>query len=466
MRRIALIAWLASYSAAVWGASPPPLVYDIQALAAWQPLTKSETVPYQAEGLGSQLLFSARSRQDSYAFITRIDNTVRRPALIAEEVEALISAESYAALSPIAFRTELGSTALTEGRDLRCVVSSFRTGKLDYEVGAGAGEVLVKTVFLPVVLWDRDGESYSNSLYVANFRGDPKNIQDLADFDRMWSRVSIPESFTLVEIPRFNALQPELAAKGDSTAAAEKPETSRGAIPSAADGPQGEGEDTAVLAAGLVDLIAGRETEAARRRLRATAQAHPGTVLAEVISSLEAARTFELQRAVWVKALALAETAAKARLVALFLSQSIGLEDWRAAETLASDATAASVSLASLDSEDLELVLDSLLHLESDAPSSPSLRQFLALQDQVVLDRLSALLAMKGLAVPDIAELAERDRKGAWRLKSPRAKGNGPWLAIESNKLVVLRPGSETRNAALEPEDVTHLLRVAEILHE
>lgn len=445
---------------ATWAAAPPaPILFDVETLSAWTRLEKSEITPYHAEGLSSDLLYGARSPNGSYVLITRIDNTINRPALTAAELEGLFLEETYSDLQPQAFTTATGSVDAPDGAPMSSAVCSFRTRKLGYEVGAGAEGAFVKTAFLPVVLRNQTTGTYSNWIYVANFRGDPGNRQDLADFDRMRSRIAVPDGFSIVESERFNALQPGLAAQGPDTALSSGEPVGGGSRPAPQDSGEGE-EEPQALAGALLDRLAGRETPAGRHRLDRLAAAYRGTVLSDVISALAAEQALDLQRSIWREVLKSPESAAKARFVAHFLARSIDLRDWRAAEALTSDANASSLSLASLDSDDLDLVLDSVLRLEA-PPESPELRAFFSLREREVFETLRSLLSRRGFPSPPVQEIAERDRKGTWRPKAPLTPGGLPRLASDAERIVILGSENAGREPFLRLTEVTNLFQLS-----
>lgn len=459
MRYLVLIAWLAASAARSAAAQPSaPLLFDVEALSSWQPLAKAETLPYHSEGLQSELLFAARSRQGSYAFVTRIDDTVRRPALAVEDLAAVVSADSFSSLHPTRFQSEIETIEASDGSDLRCIVSTFQTRNLGYAVGAGAGEATVRTVFLPVVLWHRPSESYWNVIYVANFRSQSENRDDLLVFERMWRRVSIPEELSLVKRQRFNALQPELAAIEAPEGGERQPEARRDS--EGLDGQPLEQEgDARAIAGALLEQAAGNAAATQRRLLDRLAKAQAGTVLAEVISALDRQRDPQLEQEVWNHVLASSDDAARNRLVALFLAASIDVRDWRAAELLAADSTKASLSLASFGPDELGLILDRILRLRmAEAPAGTALRDLLSL-DPRSLQQLASLLQMKGFAIPDLDVLADRNHRGLWHLRNKQTL-DAPMVARSSGKLVLVQ-GAPGPGRGLEIIAVTSLLQLA-----
>lgn len=445
---------------ATWAAAPSaPILFDVETLSAWTRLEKSEVTPYYAEGLSSDLLYGARSPNGSYLLITRIDNTINRPALTAAELKGLFREDTYSDLQPQAFTTATDSVDAPDGTPLFFAVCSFRTRKLGYEVGAGAEGALVKTAFLPVVLRNRTTGAYSNWIYVANFRGDPGNRQDLADFDRMRSRIAIPEGFSLVESERFNVLQPGLAAEGSDTAVSSREPAGEGSRPAPHDSGEDE-EDPQAAAGALLDRLTGRETPAGRHRLDRLAATYRGTVLSDVVSTLAAEQALDFQRSIWREVLKSPESAAKARFVAHFLARSIDLRDWQAAEALTLDASASSLSLASLDADDLDLVLGSVLRLEA-PPESPELRKFLSLREREVFEALRSLLSKRGFPSPPIQEIAERDRKGTWRPKLPPE--GLPHLASNAERIVILGVENAGREPFLRLTEITDLFQLSSL---
>lgn len=458
-----VIVMLCVVTNATWAAAPSaPTLYDVEALAAWARLEESEVVPYHAEGLSSELLYGARSPKGSYVFITRIDNTINRPALTTAELEGMFRAETYSDLQPLAFSTAIDGADAPGGTQLYSVVCSFRTKRLGYKVGAGADGALVKTVFLPIVMKNLSSGIYSNLIYVANFRGDPGDLQDLADFDRMRSRIAVPDGFSLVESQRFNVLQPGLAAQGTGVASPPRKEA-RDGIGAATRDPSEAEEDPRALAEALLDRLAGRETPAGQRRLDRISASYRGTVLSDVISALAAEQALDLQRSIWREVLKSPESAAKARFVAHFLARSIDLRDWQAAEALALDASAASLSLATLSPDDLNLVLDSVLRLWEAPPESPELHTFFSLREGEVSDTLRSLLSKRGFPSPQIEEIAERDRKGSLRPKAPLTPGGLPRLASDAGRIVILRLENAGREPLLRLTELSNLFQLSSL---
>lgn len=446
--------------AAASSASP---LFDVEMLASWTRLADSEVVPYQAEGLSSELLYSARSPKGSYVFITRIDNTINRPALTAAELEGVFLAETYSDLQPLGFSTETGPVEAPGGTQLSSAACSFRTRRLGYEVGAGADGALVRTVFLPIVLQNLSTGSYSNSIYVANFRGDPGSGQDLVDFDRMRSRIAVPDGFSLIENQRFNVLQPGLAAQGTGAGGSPRKEA-EGRIGTAAREADEIGEDSRALAQALLDRLAGRETSAGQRRLDHIAASYRGTVLAEVISMLAEEQALDLQRSVWLEVLKSSDSTAKARFVVLFLARSIDLGDWQAVEAFTTDAIAASLSLEKLGPGGLGMVLDSILRLSEVAPESAELRTFFSLGDPAVSETLRVLLPTRGLPLPKIEEIAEPTRNGGWRPKVLLAYGSSPRLASDKDRILILGTEGNGRERFLRLTEMTNLFQLSGLL--
>jgi hypothetical protein len=440
-------------AAAVVEAAPvsQPHLFATEPLAAWEPLDETTAVPYGAERLKSEFLYGARSPHGSYVFITRMDNTLQRRAFSPEDLLVFASPESFARLRPSGFRSEITAASLSEGGTLPCVVASFLSRNLGYSVGKGSGDVVVKTAFLPVVLWDRDSETYSNSIYVANFRG---ATEDVADFDRVWRHVALPQGSSVVSTERFNALQPELAQRGGQPPAAGRtsPVKDRAAEPE---------PDAEAVARSLLARLAGPQTEPSPA-LRRAAAAHPGTALAGIVAELDGEPGFELQKAVWEHALTAANGTSRPRLVALFLAASFGAGDLRLAEAVAASAIDAKLGLADLDAESLAIVLDPFLrHPPSPLWPGPSLRRFLAFGSGAVPDRLRSLLQKRGIEVPDLQRIADRDRNGRWQPKAGGTRLDAPGLAAVPGGLMLVRSTGWGRQEQLEVREVTSLLQLA-----
>jgi len=432
--------------------SPAPILFAVDGLAGWTLLTESETVPYKAEGLGSELVYAARSPQGSYVFITRIDNSLKRAAPSVEEIEAFASAAGYARLRPEAFHNEIQDLVGPEERRYPILVNSFRTSRLAYDLG-GPGVALAKTVFLPVVLFDTTRGEYRNLIYVANFRGRAGDRPDIEAFDRAWRRIELPREVSLIDAERFDALRAELAKAGSSQALAPK-HGEREVVPA----------ERAVddLARELVSLLMRRDAAAGDRLSAAVEPLLPGTVLAGAVASLRRDRSLELQRLVGGRVFATTDATGRARLVALFLTEGIALGDRAAAEWVVGEARKAGISWANLVDNDQEALLDSVLAHPRAAPRrSDSVRSFLALESPAMHKWLRARLQARGFRVPDLRDVAELRRSGAVHLRAAPTDLRLPAVVWQDDRLKVLRSSSAVK-PVLAVEELPDLWRLAD----
>lgn len=448
-----LLAFASLFLAGSVGAATQPAIglFDPRALAGWSPLQESETVPYLEEGLRSELLFAARSPAGSYAFVTRIDNTLGRDAVGPEEIQAYFSQDTYQDLAPTGFSSEI----VAVGEKLRALVVSFRTTNLHYDVGAASGSALLKTVFLPLVVRESQAQRYFNWIYVANFRGSPARQEDLQAFDRFWLQAKLSDpNLSRVELERFNALRPELAAATPTNSTPLEPLREREA--SAPQAPAAEDLAQALLAA-LTQSSAGSPTVALRR----FTSDHPDTALAQVFRFLEQAQLSALQETVWKQAWQSAPAEQRAWLGALFLAQSIASEEGQLAARVTHDAAAAGVSAGELGCDKLGALLDLMLP-KSGHPllAKPQIRQFFRLDKARGCADLSPLLRERGLPLPRLEELAIAKRSGAWELRASTPSSHLPLLAVQDNSIVLVKRAAGGRGTAVEVEEVSNLVEV------
>ncbi len=452
MVRTALLLLLAFFTSPLTAAPRVALqIFDVGALSTWTTLTAEETTPYLAEGLRSDFRFGARSTAGSYAFVTQIDNTLDRDALGPEDIQGLFSVDTYQDLEPSGFTSEV--VTVGEKHNLSALVVSFRTTKLGYVVSAPPGPVLVKTVFLPLVLRDASTRQYLNWIYVANFRGSTAQQGDLQAFDRLWQQAKLGDpGLSQVELDRFNALRPEIATVEpvSTLPLAPLPEP-QGAAPGA---PASE-----PLAQALVGALTPGSKVLAPGPLRRFTSEYPDTALAKVFQSLAQAQLSVLQEAIWQQAWQASPSAQKALLAALFLVQSISVEDERLVARVSQDAAMAGISAGKLDCEQLGFLLDLLLPQRNHRfLARPAVRQFFALAPDRGCGDLVQLMHAREIDLVQLHEVAREKHPGTWELKSTFPSGRLPTLAQQEGNLMLVQFPVGRKDRAIDVRGVTSLL--------
>lgn len=187
--------------------------FDLSVLNDWRPdLSPSAVHPFTAEGMRSELLWSARSNAGSHIFITLTDNTLKRPVLSAARLNAITTEQSLARFQPVFFDKGV--------REHRAYNDAGGYAPMDIFVvhtrGRGfpsfsGGTVSARTVYFPIVL--RRGDAYYNYLLMADYRGLAENVGDAERFERFYGSFSTARSgYTLVDPEAFEMVRAQRAA--------------------------------------------------------------------------------------------------------------------------------------------------------------------------------------------------------------------------------------------------------------
>ncbi len=185
-------------------------------LSDWTTELSSEEIPYYGrEGIRAPLIWGARSPKGSFIFLTVVNNTIQRPALSPEDLDALVTEESYEVFSPLGF--EKGVTPLGTGDEEKSVFSISFSGE---SIGDPQDENLRKRlrmmkVYLPLVLRRGAGlepNNFRNLLLIINYRGIPEEGTDEKAFERFVQSFRLPSGeYRSFDLQSFNRFQPELA---------------------------------------------------------------------------------------------------------------------------------------------------------------------------------------------------------------------------------------------------------------
>lgn len=428
-------------------------LFDLGALAGWKSVGRQETLPYQAEGISAQWLFGARSAAGSYIFVSRIDNTLDRPALRANELLGFFDRDSYADLHPERFQSEVVEVKTAGDGALAAVLNSFGTARLGYEVGQGTGVAWVRSIFLPLTVWNESRDEYFNWIYVADFRGSAGSPSDLEAFDRLWRSVHLPEGWTLIDIAGFNALRPRLLANRET--AESQPEPHMETVESVE-----IGEDDLVRA--ILDTLSDHGSDRHDSVLREVRDAYPETVVAAVLDQILEVSTRTWERRVWERSLALAPAEKHPQLAALFLGESIAEGRRDLAREIAQQSLERVGGVSGLACEDLDLLLDGLVRSPVPASwTSEPVRSFFHFSSESACSDLVEMLRSRGFVLPRIESVASRKRNGFW---TPNTSQPRPEMVAFEGKLFRLEAVSKKDETLLKPRRIPNLIEVIEAL--
>lgn len=428
-------------------------LYDVGALAGWETLDREDTPPYQAEKIAAQWLFGARSSASSYVFITRIDNTLERPAYEAARLLGFFNEAGYADLHPDRFQSEVVEVKIAGNGALAAVLNSFGTARLGYEVGQGTGAARVRSVFLPLTVWNESRDEYFNWIYVADFRGSAGSTSDLEAFDRLWRSVHLPEGWTLIDIAGFNALRPRLSASRKT--AESSPEPRMETVESVE-----IGEDDLVRA--ILDTLSGHGSEQHDSLFRDVRDAYPETIVAGVLDRVLSVSTRTWERRVWERSMALAPAEKHPRLTALFLAESIARGRRDLAREIAEHSLEPVGGVSTLACEEVDLLLDGLVRSPVIASwTSEPVREFFHLSSEPACSDLVEMLQGRGFVLSRIESVAIQKRNGFW---TPNAGQARPEIVSFGEKLVHLEAISRKGEIWWKPQRISNLIEVIEAL--
>ncbi len=187
--------------------------WDLSSLEGWkQGLAKSETLPYINEGIGSKFIWGALSPSGSYIFVTITDNSLERSAYDSYALDAMITENSFVQFNFIDFKKEIETIQTTIGNDsidFDLLIMSVTALGSGYDFVSGNSVLtLVKKAYLPIVL--KTKKDYLNYIIVMNYRGKADNQKDIAIFHKFYKSFSVSDEYSIVDIQRFNMIQPEL----------------------------------------------------------------------------------------------------------------------------------------------------------------------------------------------------------------------------------------------------------------
>lgn len=428
-------------------------LFDVGALAGWENLGLQETLPYRAEKISAQWLFGARSAAGSYIFVSRIDNTLDRPALRANELLGFFDRDSYADLHPERFQSEVVEVKIAGNGALAAVLNSFGTARLGYEVGQGTGAARVRSVFLPLTVWNESRDEYFNWIYVADFRGSAGSTSDLEAFDRLWRSVHLPEGWALIDIAGFNALRPRLSASRET--AESQPEPRMETVESVEVG-------EADLVRAILDTLSDHGSERHNSVLREVRDAHPKTVVAGVLDQVLSVSTRTWERRIWERSMALAPAEKHPRLTALFLAESIARGRRDLAREIAEHSLEPVGGVSALACEEVDLLLDGLVRSPVIASwTSEPVRKFFRLSSEPACSDLVEMLQGRGFVLSRIESVAIQKGNGFW---TPNAGQARPEIVSSGEQLVHLEAISRKGEIWWKPQRISNLIEVIEAL--
>lgn len=157
--------------------------------AYWTPISPGAPIgPMAAEGMGSEPAAAWRSPSGSWLFLSFTSRSMERPPFSADEMEAVVTPEAFAALGPTALSITRENASLGSRRHLSYLRVSFNASRLGYRL-EGSNLVAYRAALIPLAL--NHGGRLDSYLVSIDARFSTTSKSEIADFDRLLSQLDL-----------------------------------------------------------------------------------------------------------------------------------------------------------------------------------------------------------------------------------------------------------------------------------